>query len=120
MITRQILEFIEEQLYLDIDKEEVKEIENQLNSCNDFMTHIDGCEYRFIHEDIIWGIYVEEIKTITQDCYNIPELHWLSIDWEETAENCFADGYGHTFSTYDGSEEECVFGEENYYIFRIN
>jgi len=120
MITRQILEFIEEQLYLDIDKEEVEEIENQLNSCNDFMTHIDGCEYRFIHEDIIWGTYVEKIRQITEDCYNIPELHWLSIDWEETAENCFADGYGHTFSSYDGSEEECVFGQENYYIFRIN
>ena len=120
MITRHILDFIKYQLDLDINRDEVRKIENQLNSENDFIADIDVCQYRFMHEDIIWDTYVEEIRRITEDCYNIPELHWLAIDWEETAQNCIVDGYGHTFSTYNGSEDEYIFGEENYYIFRIN
>ena len=118
MITRQILEFIKEQLDLGINRDEVKEIEFNLNSENDFMAYIDDCEYRIIHQDVIWEAYVEEIKLIIETCYDINAPKWLSIDWEQTAKNCFIDGYGHTFSTYDGSEEECIFGEENYYIFR--
>ncbi len=120
MITRHILEFIKYQLDLDINRDEVKEIENQLNSENDFITDIDGRQYRFIHEDIIWDTYVEEIKEIAENCYDIKVPHWLAIDWERTANNCVIDGYGHTFSHYDGSEDECIFGEENYYIFRID
>lgn len=120
MITRQILEFIKYQLDLDINRNEVKEIEFNLNSENDFTTDIDGCEYRFIREDVIWSTYVEEIKQIAADCYGILAPHWLAINWEETANNCIVYGYGTTFSTYDGGEEECIFGEENYYIFRTN
>ncbi len=120
MITRQILEFIHEELELDIYRDEVREIISKLNSENDFTVDIDCGEYRFIHEDVIWDIYVEEIKMITEDCYDIKAPHWLAIDWEETARNCFVDGYGHTFSHYDGIEQECVFGEENYYIFKTN
>jgi len=119
-ITRQILEFISEGLDLDINRDEVKEIEFNLNLENDFMADIDGCEYRIIHQDIIWKTYVEEIKMIAEDYYVIKAPEWLSIDWEQTAKNCFVDGYGHTFSIYDGSEEECIFGEENYYIFRTD
>ena len=103
MITRQILEFIKEQLDLGINRDEVKEIEFNLNSENDFMAYIDDCEYRIIHQDVIWEAYVEEIKLIIETCYDINAPKWLSIDWEQTAKNCFIDGYGHTFSTYDGS-----------------
>ena len=34
---------------------------------------------------------------------------WLAVDWEETAQNCFVDGYGHTFARYDGYEIEYEF-----------
>lgn len=119
-ITRQILEFIYEELKLDINRDEVNEFENSLNSENDFHIEIDGNEYRVINANEIWDIYKEEIKQITEDCYDITMPSWLAIDWEETAENCLVDGYGHTFSSYDGSELECEFGEENYYIFRTN
>ena len=120
-ITRQILEFISEELELDINREEVKEFENQLNLENDFYIEIDGNEYRVINADAIWDIFVEEIKDITEECYTGKLEWWIAVDWEETAENCLqADGYGHHFSGYDGSELECEFGEEDYYIFRTN
>ena len=46
---------------------------------------------------------------------------WIELDWEKTAQNCLdADGYGHHFSGYDGSEFECEFGGEEYSIFRVN
>jgi len=120
-IKRQILEFISEELELDINREEVKEFENQLNLENDFYIEIDGNEYRVINADAIWDIFVEEIKDITEECYTGKLEWWIAVDWEETAENCLqADGYGHHFSGYDGSELECEFGEEDYYIFRTN
>lgn len=119
-IKRQILEFINEELELDINRDEVRELESKLNSDNDFYIDIDGNEYRFIHSDIIWDMYKKEIKYITEECYDINLASWMVMDWEETANNCFVDGYGHTFSGYDGGEIEYTFGEEDYYIFRIN
>lgn len=119
-IKRQILEFISEELELDVNRDEVVEFEGLLNSENDFHIDIDGNEYRVINSDCIWDIYVEGIQEITEDCYNIKAPSWLAIDWEKTAENCHVDGYGHHFSSYDGSELECEFGEEGYYIFRTN
>ena len=119
-IKRQILEFISEELELDVNRDEVNELEHLLNSENDFHIEIDGNEYRIINSDCIWDIYVETIKEITEDCYDVKAPSWLAIDWEQTAENCSVDGYGHTFSSYDGSELECEFGEEDYYIFRTN
>ena len=119
-IKRQILEFISEELELDINRDEVNEFERFLNSDNDFSIEIDGQEFRVINDQVIWDIYVDEIKYITEECYNIKAPIWLAIDWEQTANNCFVDGYGNTFSSYDGSELECEFGEENYYIFRTN
>jgi hypothetical protein len=119
-IRRQILEFISYELELDIDKDEVREFERSLNSDNDFWIEIDGQEFRVINDQVIWDIYVDEIKNITEECYDVKAPSWLAIDWETTAENCFVDGYGHTFSYYDGSELECQFDEENYFIFRTN
>jgi hypothetical protein len=87
----------------------------------DFNFEFDGNEYRIIKESAIWEIYRDEIQNIVEDCYylhlhNIPDFVAFSIDWEETAKNAYADGYGHTFSGYDGSEAEAG----GYYIFRTN
>lgn len=95
--------------------------ENINNGEEDFTFDFDGNEYRIISEDAIWGIYVETIKDIVNDCYELnldklPDFIAFSIDWEKTAENAYVDGYGHTFSSYDGSEEEAA----EYYIFRTN
>jgi len=124
-IKRQILEFISEELELDINREEVKEFEDQLNSENDFYIEIDGNEYRVIHQETIWETFVEEIRQTVEDCYlggiDLDKFWWIELDWEKTAKNCLdADGYGHHFSGYDGSEFEYTFGEEDYYIFRTN
>ena len=118
--TRQILEFIHEELELSINRDEVIALQKHLYRDNDFHIDIDGNEYRFINADVIWETYSEAIRDITEDCYEINAPDWLAIDWEKTAENCFVDGYGHTFSSYDGSELECEFEEENYFIFRTN
>jgi hypothetical protein len=88
---------------------------------DDFYFDYDGNEYRVISESSIWDIYVEEIRYIVTDCCdlrldNIPDFVAMQIDWEQTAKNAYVDGYGYTFSGYDGSELET----KNYYIFRTN
>lgn len=119
-MTREILEMIQD-LGLEINRDEVREIERYVNSENDFYVEIDGQEYRFINENEIWDIYVDEIKELTIECYLIKLEWWIDIDWENTAQNCLdADGYGHHFASYDGNEYEFKLGEENYYVFRTN
>lgn len=98
----------------------IEELESNLGN-DDFYFEYDGNEYRLISESAIWDIYVDEIKNIVNDCYdlkldNIPSFVAWDIDWEQTAKNAYVDGYGHTFSGYDGSELEIV----SYYVFRTN
>ncbi len=98
----------------------IEELESNLGN-DDFYFEYDGNEYRLISESAIWDIYVDEIKNIVNDCYdlkldNIPSFVAWDIDWEQTAKNAYVDGYGHTFSGYDGSELEIG----GYYVFRTN
>jgi hypothetical protein len=91
------------------------------NYGDDFTLDFDGNEYRIIKESAIWGIYVDTIKQTVEDCYElnldkIPSFISVSVDWEQTANNAYVDGYGHTFSSYDGSELEVG----NFYVFRTN
>lgn len=104
-------------------KEALEELADKIESSDDFWIELDGNEYRIISDSSIWEIYVEEIKNITEDCYSdvikLDDLpHWLAfeIDWEQTAKNCHADGYGHTFAGYDGEEQEV----SGWWIFRTN
>ncbi len=88
---------------------------------DDFNLDFDGNEYRIIAESAIWEIYRDEIQQTVEDCYDLnlgklPSFIAFSINWEQTAKNCYSDGYGHTFSGYDGSEEEIA----GYWIFRTN
>lgn len=99
----------------------LEEMDNKWS--DDFWLEFDGNEYRIIADWSIWEIYVEEIKNIVEDCYSdvikldkIPSFIAVSIDWEQTAKNAYADGYGHTFAGYDGEEHEV----NNYWIFRTN
>lgn len=124
-MTRDILELIANELHLNIVREEVHHIVEEIQTGEyDFFADIDGEEYRFIREDEIWDIYVDGIKEITEECYLINEgakQWWIAIDWEKTAQNCYdADGYGHHFASYDGAEIEWEIDGDNYYIFRTN
>ena len=104
---------------LDISKCDYREFFDEFKTAecaDDFMVEACGCAWRFIAEDEIWDIYVSEIKELVKDCYTSNMPDWVEVDWEETAKNTIADGYGHLFSGYDGSEEE----EAGYYIFRTN
>lgn len=98
---------------LDLTDEEYSELEYT----DDFYVEPDsGGEYRLIHEDDIFAIFTVEIIDLIKGCYNLELPDFVEIDWDTTANNCLVDGYGHHFSTYDGSEEYT----ENYYIFRVN
>jgi hypothetical protein len=118
---RDVLECISQELELTINRDEVRELEDKLyTDYDDFYIELDGEEYRFIHEDFIWDIYVDSIKEMVEDCYDIKAPDWLAIDWEETANNCYVDGYGHHFAHYDSNEYEHTIDDALYYIFRLN
>ena len=97
-----------------------------LNHSDDFTLDFDGNEYRIIQADSISDIYVQAIKDIVTECYDLkldklPDFIALSIDWEKTAQNAYVDGYGHTFASYDGNEIEiATSGRVQYHVFRIN
>jgi hypothetical protein len=88
---------------------------------DDFNLDFDGNEYRIIRDSAIWGIYRDEIECIVNECYDLkldklPDFISVSIDWEQTAQNAYVDGYGHTFAGHDGEEYEAA----NHWIFRTN
>lgn len=88
---------------------------------NDFCFELEGQEYRVISDGTIWETYVEHIKDIVNDCYELklddmPDFIAVEVDWEQTAKNAHVDGYGHSFSSYDGSEHQV----NGYWIFRTN
>lgn len=90
---------------------------------DDFTFDFDGNEYRIIADSAIWEIYKDAIEETVEDCYGdvlnldaIPAFIAVSIDWDQTAKNAYVDGYGHQFSSYDGSEYEAA----GYWIFRTN
>lgn len=119
-ILREIVDQYSHDLSLTDAREAIETLRKKMGE-DDFSFELDGNEYRLISESEIWDIYVGEIKNIVNDCYDlnldkIPQFIALSINWEETAKNAYADGYGHTFSSYDGSE--CEAG--GYFIFRTN
>lgn len=110
-----------EQLGTDISKDEWFELIELLDNQIDFIFEIDGIDYRFIDENNIWDIYYDEQKELIEELYlpNINKQWWIEIDWDKTIDNVFSDGYGHHFSSYDGSEEQIKFNGSNYYIFKI-
>lgn len=119
-ILREIVDQYSHDLNLTDAREAVETLRKKMGE-SDFTFDFDGNEYRIIKESDIWDIYVDAIKNTVEDCYElnldkIPDFIAWSIDWEETAKNAYADGYGHTFSGYDGGE--CEAG--GYYIFRTN
>lgn len=99
----------------------IETLADKLESEDDFCFEYDGNEYRIIKDSEIWDIYVEEIKYVVNECYelkldDIPSWISFEIDWEQAAKNAYVYGYGHTFSTYDGSELEI----NKHYVFRTN
>ena len=121
-IIRAIIDEHNHSIDTDQAREVIRTIRDNIASDNDdFTIDFDGNEYRVINEGVIWNTYVDAIKDIVEDCYdlklsNIPDFVAFEIDWEKTAQNAYSDGYGHTFSGYDGSEVEAG----GHWIFRTN
>lgn len=101
--------------------EALETLENKFGE-DDFYFEFDGNEYRLILDSAIWEIYRDGIQHIVEDCYElnldkVPNFVALSIDWEQTAQNAFVDGYAHHFSNYDGETDIEVGG---YHVFYTN
>ncbi len=95
----------------------IEDIADKLGTDLDFYFETDCAEFRLISEDVIDEIWTESLIEQIKDCYDLSEVpNFVSIDWEQTAENCKVDGMGHHFATYDGEEHEA----SGYYIFRTN
>lgn len=90
--------------------------------CEDFTVELEGAEYRFISSKVIDDVYYFETVDLIKDSYNLEVPHFIEIDWDKTVENCKVDGFGHHFSSYDGSEVyvSCSQSNMEYYIFRTN
>ena len=119
-ILREIIDQHNHCIDMSYTREAIETLRDKIGE-DDFYFDFDGNEYRLIKDSEIWDIYVDEIKHIVNDCYNlkldkVPDFVALSIDWEQTAKNAYVDGYGHTFSGYDGSEHKAG----GYWIFRTN
>jgi hypothetical protein len=85
---------------------------------NDFTVETEEGEYRFIEEDAIERIHREEIEELVDDCYlsEASDICKRYFDYDSFVRDCrLSDGYGHHFSSYDGSEEN----EGTYYMFRV-
>lgn len=127
-MAKAILSYICDKEYSSVGYQEAKEALKILRDSmgkDDFTFEFDGAEFRIIAESVIWDIYVEEIRTIVTDCYDlklhkIPDFIAIEIDWEQTAKNAYVDGYGHTFAGYDGEEKNIQTGEYDYWIFRTD
>ena len=122
---RSVYDFVQDTLGVEVTKYDIQDLIKELETENDFHIDLGGCEFRFIDAKVIDDIATEEIKDVVQDCYlngtDLDKLWWIEIDWEKTAQNCIsADGYGHHFSSYDGSEEEARLLDKDWYIFRTN
>ena len=136
---KQIIEFCEEYA---IDRREV--INNIISEEEDF--NVD--DYRFIHQDDIDKIQVDELQSdpYMLGCFNdwfIADISNLSIDIikalqeaekyeaigeyiidnnlteELQSEYSRLDGYGHHFAAYDGNTMEDLYNL-GYYVFRTN
>jgi hypothetical protein len=122
---RRVYEFVSDELQCETHKGEIQDLIGELETEDDFHIELDGNEYRFIDAAEIDDIAEEEIKELVKDCYldgmDLDKHWWIEIDWKKTADNCIsADGYGHHFSSYDGSEEEARLLDTDWYIFRTN
>lgn len=110
------------ELDIKITKDEWSEFKEKYGD-DDFHIEMGGNEYRFILEGSIDDIYYDSQKDLIEECFMPREglPSWIEIDWDTTIENVKnADGYGHHFSGYDGSEEYVTFDDYAYYIFRTN
>ena len=119
---REVFNVFRNELGLSFVRDDACELLDNLIDDSDFTIEIDGQEFRIIHDEYIRDIAQEEIAETIQECYfSVPMNQeipwWIEIDWDKTVQNCIdADGYGHHFSHYDGSEYEAG----NWYIFRTN
>ena len=121
------LELLQEEITsvmgIEITEIESENVKDEMDRGFDFHIELDGNEYRFISESAIDDIYHDEQMELIKECYldgkDLP--WWFEIDWDKTVENVLnADGYGHHFSQYDGSEETFRYDGELWYVFRTN
>lgn len=98
-------------------KELFADIRDNTSNEDDFTIELCGGECRLIDSSAIGEIWTESLIDQIKECYDLSNLpEFVSIDWEQTAENCKVDGMGHHFASYDHEEHE----SNGFHIFRTN
>ena len=140
---REVVKVFTGELGVSFDADSALELIDGLKSAEEFMLEVDGQEFRLIHSDDIDEIMQDELIS---DLYClgacnarfISDMTELDTDTIQKAQEndsfellgallakdietvqeamASADGFGHHFSHYDGSEYEAG----NWYIFRTN
>ena len=64
MLLNEISEFITDELNLSVNDTEIEQLHDKLETEHDFYIEIDGQDYRFIEEQYIWDIYVDELNKL--------------------------------------------------------
>jgi hypothetical protein len=96
-------------------------VEQMHSDADDFIAEISGMEFRFINGDRIERIYHREMKEFIEDNELGKVPSYVKINWDATINYIQqSDGYGHWFASYDGEEGLDDFGDNEYYLFRIN
>lgn len=105
-------------------REDARAILEAYKEQKDFVVELNEGEYRIIHDNAIDDIFDREIRELADECYDIEGIkkkmgnvgRYFTFDYDSFVRDCRYDGYGHHFSSYDGSEESV--GPWN--IFRVN
>jgi len=123
---RQLVEFYHINPRKDVPK--LRLIKQQLDESSDFTACICGLNLRFISEQVIDSIMIEEISddyndrtTNFRDKYlNLRGVSdYVEIDWKQTVDNIVtSSGYDPFFST-DNDSCELKHDGETYYVFNI-
>jgi len=88
---KELKEIIEDTLDVKIKTQELHDLDDLLNSKNDFTFEVDGGEYRFISDNLIEDIYHDEQIDLIEEVFlggkELPS--WIEIDWDKTINNVF-------------------------------
>jgi len=120
-IVREKLDMLFE--HVTLPKEERLELEEHFYN----EEHLDEVEtsegdYRVLTDGETLEEWEDQIDQYIDDCVlcELPEAYRCYFDSEKFMKDCSYDGYGHTLSPYDGSEEESTINGNLYYLFRTN
>jgi hypothetical protein len=106
-------------LYLDVPLCDITEASYNHYE-NDRSYDVGNEEYSVINDDIIDEVWEEYIRQCVDDYMTMSDNIRQYFDYERYADDVrISDGYG-SLSPYDGNDDEQIYNDEYYHIFRMN